>query len=134
MTIYLPDDLAELVKTQLGDTNISAICQTALREELDRVEARAKVTEEGFERIELYDSRKERDVAFQGRKIGRSLERESTAAWLTPKHAIAAYDGDEQALYVYDDYEAFSAERWPEDLIAEVAGSLGEKYTEELDI
>lgn len=37
-------------------------------------------------------------------------------------------------MYVYDSYSDFATPDWPEDLIAEVAGSLGEKYVEELDI
>jgi hypothetical protein len=134
MTIYLPDDLAEQVKNELGDTNISAICQAALRAELDRVKARAQITEEGFDRIEVYDGKRERDVAFQGRRIGRSYDRETVEAWLTPKDAIAVYDADRQDLYVYDSYGEFATPDWPEDLIAEVAGALGEKYVEELDI
>jgi hypothetical protein len=55
-------------------------------------------------------------------------------AWLTPKDAIAVYGGDQEELYVYDSYSDFATPDWPEDLIAEVAGSLGEKYVEELDI
>jgi len=40
-TIYLPDDLAAEVKAELGgDTNISAICQQALRDELARPKPR----------------------------------------------------------------------------------------------
>ena len=73
-------------------------------------------------------------MAFQGRRIGRSYEREQLEAWLTPKGAIAVHDADQEELYVYDDYSEFATPDWPEDLIAEVAGSLGEKYTEELAI
>ena len=133
MTVYLPDDLAAEVKAELGDSNISAICQDALRAELDRVRARAELTKEDFERIEVYDGKRERDVAFQGRQIGRSYERDYEA-WLTPKDAIAVYDADKQEFYVYDSYSEFATPDWPGDLIAEVAGALGEKYTEELDI
>jgi hypothetical protein len=133
VTIYLPDGLAAGVKAELGDANVSAICQAALRGELDRVKARAEVGAEGFERVEVYDSRKGRDVAFQGRQIGDSHEYD-VAAWLTPKDAIAVRDGAKQELYVYDDYESFTAGGFPEDLVADVAGALGERYVETLDI
>jgi len=36
MTIYISDDLAAEVKAGLEDTNVSAICQDALRAELER--------------------------------------------------------------------------------------------------
>lgn len=36
MNIYVPDDLAEQVK-QVGDLNISAVCQKALRDEVNRI-------------------------------------------------------------------------------------------------
>jgi len=134
MTVYVPDDLAAEVKAELGDSNVSAICQAALRAELDRVRARAAITKEGFERVEVYDSKRERDVAFQGRQIGRSYDREQLVAWLTPKDAIAVYDGDQEELFVYDSYSEFATPDWPKDFIAEVFGSLGEKYVEELDI
>lgn len=41
MNVYLPDDLAARVRKELGDVNISALVQAALRAELDR---RARVT------------------------------------------------------------------------------------------
>lgn len=133
MTVYVPDDLAAEVKAELGDTNVSAICQQALRDELARVKARAEITAEGFERIEVYDSKDEMDVAFQGRKIGHADYHDLTA-YLTPKDAIAVHDPDEDRLYVYDDYDAFAYDEQPDDLMADVAGALGERYVRELDI
>jgi hypothetical protein len=132
MNISVPDDLAQEVRER--DLPISAICQQALREEANRARARAEVASKGFERVEVYDSKRERDVAFQGRRIGRSFEREMLEAWLTPKEAIAVYSGDRQELYTYDGYDEFAADNLPEDLMAEVAAVLGEKYVEELDI
>ena len=136
MTIYLPEDLAAEVREELGDdTNISAICQAALRDELDRRKALAERDAEGYERVEVYDGRKERDVAFQGRVIGFTEYKDHAAyAYLTPKGAIALHVGDSQELYIYDDYEAFAADEQPEELLASVAEALGEKYVEELDI
>jgi hypothetical protein len=134
MTIYLPDDLAAEVKDHLGDTNISAVCQRALRDELSRVQARAEVAAEGFERVELYEGLYYRHVAFQGRRIARSYIKEQ-AAWLTAKGKIAVYDNTESSLTVFDDWAALVAAHWPaEDLMVQVADALGEKYVEELDI
>ena len=135
MTIYLPDDLAAGVKDDLGDTNVSAICQAALRDELRRQKARAEIDAEGYERVEVYDGKKERDVAFQGREIGYASYLDQTA-YLTPKGVIAVYAGDkgDGELYIYPDYERFAADEQPEVLLASVAAALGEKYVEQLDI
>jgi hypothetical protein len=137
MTIYMPDDLAAEVKAELGDSNVSAICQAALRAELDRARARARITEKGFERVEVYDGKRERDVAFQGREIGYADHLEQTA-YLTPKDSIVVYSDDRQEMWVYDDYEEFVGNQddpnHPDELIAQVAEALGEKYVEELDI
>src|SRR5689334_12319989 len=108
MTIYLPDDLAAEVKADLGDTNVSAVCQAALRDELDRQKARAEIAAEGFERVEVYDDRDNEDVAFQGREIGYAGYHDQRA-YLTPREAIAVYNGDQQRLYVYRDYAEFDA-------------------------
>jgi hypothetical protein len=134
MTIYLPDDLAARMRDKLGDTNISAVCQRALRDELSRAEARAEITSEGFERVELYDGGLYRHVAFQGRRIAIS-HIEQQAAWLTARGKIAVYDNRESSLTVFDDWAALLAAHWPaEDLMVEAAHALGEKYVEELDI
>ena len=133
MTVYLPDDLAAEVKAELGDTNISAVCQAALREELGRQKARAEVTAEGFERIEVYDGRDDIHVAFQGREIGNDYQHDVTA-YLTPKGAIAVHDGGDQRLYIYPDYDDFAAHVRGVELASSVAASLGERYVRELDI
>ena len=57
MTVYVPDDLAAEVKAELGDSNVSAICQAALRAELNRVRARAQITKDGSARS-IYDSKR----------------------------------------------------------------------------
>ena len=132
ITIYLPDEIGKWAKEQ--DLGLSRMLRDAVEGVKRHSDARAKATEEGFERVEVYDSKRERDVAFQGCRIGRSFEREQLEAWLTPKDAIAVYDADAQELYVYDDYGEFATPDWPSNLVAEVAGALGEKYVEELDI
>jgi hypothetical protein len=142
MTIYLPDDLAEQVKNKLGDANVSGICQVALRDELERVRARAKAAEGSTERIEVWDDQRGHQVAFEGREIGREdfgTDGDVTA-YLTPKGTIAVYsDIGPGHLDVYDEFAAFAEdvqENWRggRDLLAQAAGALGEKYVEELDI
>lgn len=140
MTIYLPDDLAAQVKNQLGDdTNISAICQAALRGELDRRNARAAIGAGGYERVEVYDGKKERDVAFQGRRIASD---DDLDAFVTPKGAIVITNAYDDSVAIFDDWDELAAEpegivtqRWPtEGLMVQIAEALGEKYVEELDI
>ena len=81
MTIYLPDALAAEVKAGLTDTNISAVCQAALRVELERERAMEKIDAGGYQRVKLYDGKREHDIASQGRKIGSGQKAD---AWLTP--------------------------------------------------
>lgn len=134
MTIYVPDELAAEVKAELSDQNISAICQAALRNELNRVRARAEIGAEGFERVQLYDSQRGRNVAFEGRLLG-SNEDDTLSAYLTPKGAIAVYFDPDQEFRVYDTYEKFiDEENHDTDLLFVVAEALAEEYAEELDI
>lgn len=139
MTIYVPDELAAEVKAEMGDQNISAICQAALRKELDRVKARADLAAEGFERVQVYESRRRRNVAFKGRRLGEFGDDPYTwSVYLTPKNSIAVYydDSDDRSeLDVYETYEQFIADKdLPDELLASVANALGEEYAEELDI
>jgi hypothetical protein len=139
MTIYVSDELAAEIKAELGDQNISAICQTALRKELDRVKARTELAAEGFERFQIYSSRRRRNVTFKGRLLGVfDDDPDRWSAYLTPKNAIAVhYDDDDERseLDVYETYEQFIAnEDLPDALLATVADALGEEYAEELDI
>jgi hypothetical protein len=105
----------------------------AVDEEKQRRDARAKVSEDGFERVEVYDSRRERDVAFQGREIGYSEDADQTA-WLTAKESIAVWGDRQGELWVYDNFQEFADDDPPADLAVQVADALGEKYVEELDI
>jgi hypothetical protein len=132
MTIYLPDALAAEVKAGLTETNTSAVCQPAPRAELDREKAMEKTDADGYQRVTLYDGKREHDIAFRGRKIASSQKAD---AWLTPKGTIAVYDRREQELYIYDEYGAFEDDEGIDDrLRADVADALGKKYVEELDI
>ena len=91
-----------------------------------------KIDADGYQRVVLYDGKREHDIAFQGRKIGSSRKAD---AWLTPKGRIAVYGHSEQKLFTYDEYDAFADDEGVDDrLRADVADALGEKYVEELDI
>lgn len=140
MTIYVSDELAAEVKAELGDQNVSAICQAALRKELDRTKARAEIAAEGFERVQVYENKRRRNVVFKGRQVGEAEDDQGHAysAYFTPKNAIAVHVSDydeESVLFVYDTYEQLiDDDRMPDDLLAAVARALGEEYAEELDI
>ena len=132
LTIYLPDALAAEVRAGLTETNISAVCQAALRVELEREKAMEKIDADGYRRVKLYDGKQEHDIAFRGRKIGSSAKAD---AWLTPKGTIAVYDHREQELWIYDEYGAFKDDEGLDNSLREqVAEALGAKYVEELDI
>jgi post-segregation antitoxin (ccd killing protein) len=132
LTIYLTDALAAEVRAGLTETNISAVCQAALRVELEREKAMEKIDAEDYRRVKLYDGKQEHGIAFRGRKIGSSAKAD---AWLTPKGTIAVYDHREQELYTYDEYDAFADDEGIDGrLRTEVADALGAKYVEELDI
>jgi len=135
MNIYVPDNLATEVRDELGDANVSGICQDALKAELKRARTRAKIGAEGFERVEVYDSQygNGRDVAFQGREIGYASYLDQTA-YLTPKGSIAVYSRKREELSVYGDFEDFAAGGHPDRLVGSVAVALGEKWIAELDI
>ena len=128
----MTDALAAEAKTRLAETNISAVCPAALHDELEREKAMEKTDADGYQRVRLYDGKREHDVAFRGRKIGSSQKAD---AWLTPKGTIAVYDHREQELYTYDEYGAFADDEGVDErLRADVADALGEKYVEDLDI
>lgn len=135
MTVYVSDDLAAEVKAELGEANISGICQAALRAELERTRARAKLDKDGCSRIELWDSGRGRKVAFTGRRVTGDMY---VDVYVTPKGGVVvdvpqAINGN---LATYADFEAF-AEDYGErgqDFMAAVADALGEEYTEELDV
>ena len=133
MTVYVGDDLAAEVKAELGETNISRIFQEALRDELRRVRARAEVAAEGWERIEVYQSPDDIEVAFQGREVGQD-KRGDVTAYLTPRGNIAIYDNREERLFVVSDFDEIRSSNWPGDLLAQIAEALGERYVRELDI
>jgi post-segregation antitoxin (ccd killing protein) len=132
LTIYAPDELAGQVRDELGEANISGICQAALRDELERSRARAKLAEESG-RIELWDGN--HGIAFTGREVD-SAPTGEWVAYVTPKggvviHVPGAISG---AVSTYADFEEFADSEPRGGLLETVADALGEKYVEELDI
>jgi hypothetical protein len=134
MTIYVPDDLATMVKEH-ADLNVSAVCQEALRHELARREALAKLGE-GMERHEFTIERRNGkvfdamlDVAFVGKQVYADGE---VFAYVTKRGRIAIYDDRTQALDDYDEFAVMGPRN--HQVLAAVADALGEKYTLELDI
>lgn len=141
MTIYLPDDLAAMVKDHT-DLNVSAVCQAALRDELTRREELAKL-DKGMKRVEVYIDARGADVAFVGKELhydrlntGRGVH--DMTAYLTRRHRIAIYDNDAQALYQFDSFDELASDPvWRDgspDFVSALAESLGEKHVIELDI
>jgi hypothetical protein len=142
MTVYIPDDLAAEIKDELGDANISAICQQALRGELARTRAWAKISGGGFERIRAMDYREDPDghgVAFQGQEVGTHPDH-SKSVYVTPKGALVvagdAHDGADELLAVYRTLGDFADDGlMPYSVVTQVAQALGEEPpVEELDI
>jgi post-segregation antitoxin (ccd killing protein) len=136
MTIYLPDDLAEMVREQ-ADLNVSAVCQEALRRELVRREELAKLDKE-MHRIVLYDDGRGADVAFVGKELYHSYGLPEETAYLTKRHRIAVYSHSSQVLHEFDSFGDLEADEvWRDsspELLAGVAEALGESHVIELDI
>ena len=133
MTIYLPDDLAEMVKGHT-DLNVSAVCQDALRRELTRREELAKL-DKGMQRVVVFDDEMGADVAFTGKQLHHSYRPEETV-YLTQRHRLAVYSHEAQALHQYDSFEDL-AEMYRDgqpEFLAAVAAALGEDHVVELDI
>ncbi len=136
MTIYVPEDLAELVKGY-DDLNVSAVCQAALRQELARREELATL-DKGMKRVEVFVDRLGSDVAFVGKEVYRSNKLPERYAYITKRHRIAIYDPDAQELYQFDTFDELADdEAWKHndgELVAAVAAAVGEKHVMELDI
>jgi len=81
MTIYPARRARRRGEGRADQTNISAVCQAALRAEPDREKAIEKTDADGYQRVVLYDGKREHDIASQGRKIGSGQKAD---AWLTP--------------------------------------------------
>jgi hypothetical protein len=146
LTVYVPDDLADLMKDQ-DDLNVSAVCQAALRRELTQREELAKL-DKGMKRVVVYLETLDghecgRDVAFTGKELyynnGRAPE---LTAYLTKGHRIAIHDNNAQDLCYFESFDDLASteanEVWQFGegalLVAGVAEALGEKHVIELDI
>jgi post-segregation antitoxin (ccd killing protein) len=148
-TIYLPDELGERVEAEL-DLNLSAICQQALEEALER-QAALDALGPGIERQAIYVDRLYRmdpgapaggeelgrDVTFDGKHIAQDGDK---GAYLTGEHRIAVYDGGDCSLMLFDDFEAFeftfraNPNGATAPLVADAADELGVKRPVHLTI
>lgn len=131
MTIYVPDDLAELVKEH-DDLNVSAVCQDALRRELARREELAKL-DKGMERHVMYTEDRGQ-VAFVAKQVFYN-DRHEISAYITRRHRIAVATSGE--LFEWDSFDDFVNDpNWQgtEELTAALAEALGEEHVIELDI
>jgi hypothetical protein len=151
INVYLPDDLAEQVKAR--DLPVSAICQNALRKELDKMQTKQLTGMEEIQ-VEIGDPR---DVgatltaSFIGRWLVAPDEDETRtrmvdkydagAYWgvaLTKRGRIAVYtvhcnDRWPAELHDYDTLDD-AADHLPEDILAMAKSELGEEYVIRLDI
>jgi post-segregation antitoxin (ccd killing protein) len=136
MTVYLPDDLAKMVKEHT-DLNVSAVCQEALRRELTRRAELAKLDED-MERVQVFDDWLGSDVAFVGKQLAYMDRPAELTAYLTRRHRIAIYNHEAQSLYQFDSFDELVADpAWRDGnpmLLAAVAAALGEEHVIELDI
>ena len=134
MTIYLPDDLAAMVKEH-DDLNVSAVCQEALRAELFRRQAMHAISN-GMQRYIVYIAKTDSQAAFVGKEVNYDGHR--LTAYITQRGRIALYDDDRQELEVFDTFADLVALEGIEEthpaLVADVAEAVGEKYVRELDI
>lgn len=138
INVYLPDDLAEDVRKH--ELPVSAICQAALKKEIEKVQTKETT---GMEEITV-------DLGDQGRSWRESF----VGRWLVHEHpgvevlGIALTKRGKFAVYTYNDlhgvgfldvYDSLAEiaqdnDRFPEELIAEAAGELGEDYVIRRDI
>ena len=90
-----------------------------------------KIDADGYQRVVLYDGKREHDIAFQGRKIGSSQKAE---AWLTPKGTSRSTTTASRSCTPTTSTTRADDEGVDDRLRADVADALSEKYVEELDI
>jgi hypothetical protein len=148
INVYLPEDLAEQVKAH--DLPVSAICQSALRKELDKMQTKQLT---GMDEIQLEigdprDAGATLTTSFIGRWLVEPDEdetrttmagRDAGAYWgvaLTRRGRIAVYtahvnDGWPAQLR---DYDTLDDADLPEDILAMAKNALGEEYVIRLDI
>jgi hypothetical protein len=139
MNISVPDALADEVRRR--DIPISAICQRALQEEVDRLDA-AEHAARGMDKITVDVGEPALTVGFTGRWLldpGADDTRTGEEGWdagacwgiaLTQRGRIAVYtahcnDGFPATLKDYDNLDQAAA-HVPADIIAMAAAGLGE--------
>jgi Post-segregation antitoxin CcdA len=150
INVYLPDDLADEVKAH--DLPVSAICQAALRKEIEKVKTKEQTGMEEIQ-VEIGDPR-DVGATVTASFIGRWLVEpdsddtrtglvdqgyDAGAYWgvaLTKRGRIAVYtahcnDGWPAELH---DFDTLDEAELPDDILAMAKGELGEEYVIRLDI
>jgi hypothetical protein len=146
-TLYVTDSDAPIWERaeKLAPSSLSALVTSMLREFVERHQP---ADGDGFERIEVQvqptDESHVVKKAFTGRILvdqDEEFDGDSNMTYLvaqTKKGNLAVYSDNSRerisTLDVYDSFEHFEKETWPEDLIAAVAEGLKRPYVVELDI
>lgn len=102
--------------------NVSAICQAALREELDNRSAREK----DMQRVRLFDE-KRGDLSFIGREIYKDGR---LKAYLTARNRIAIYMTDRAQLSDYDRISEIPKGTYDPRFLSTVKKKLGGEFDE----
>jgi hypothetical protein len=132
MNIYLPDALAAAVRAELGEANVSGICQAALRAELERTRARAAAGDSSG-RIVLFDSDAGHSIAFTGRRVAGDM---SAEVYVTPKGGVVvSVPGiGGTSVSIYPGFREFADVEFGSPFLRAVAEALSADNTRELDI
>lgn len=123
--IYLPDELQERLR-QRTDINVSAICQDALRDELERRIAREK----DMERVKVFDEQRG-DVSFIGQEVHIAG---SLTAYLTARNRVAVYDVNANRLEDYDRPSDIPADVYNPRFLAALQRKLADEFDETLHL
>ncbi len=148
INIYLPDDLAERVRN--ANLSVSAVCQGALREELERMLV-----------VEQLAAKEERIVVNVGGPYDTIVEKAFHGTWLLPPDEDETRGGSDAGAYwgvaltrrgriavyvahcnenwpakltVYDSLDEAQEDGVPGEVLVAAAADLDEDFTIELDI
>jgi hypothetical protein len=134
VNIYVPDDLGERMRAKGDEINVSALCQHAISDELDRLEQRAKLAE-GMERVQLWDPVREREVAFTGMLLAYEEHgNRITTVYLTAKgQFVVSSDVGKGFFGIFPSFKRAEREI-SGDLAVHARQALGEDVVVELDI
>lgn len=132
MTVYLPDELHERVKA-VEDLNVSAVCQAALEDELDRRAALAKLDNGPWEDV-VVETDDQGRVVFRGRHLAEG-EMGYPRIYLTQRHRFAVLDTD-RGCELLSDYDTLdeATDELDSAIISEARAAMGDNTPVRLDI